>query len=108
MITSESNDMFPDSSIIAEYRLESTEEGTILSKSFARPTGPIIGRTFMRLLAPFFSRFVKKGLDSFKLEFEKDYQKHSQQLVSAAEITGEQIHQAAAQGLQKSSGSQGA
>jgi len=86
MITRESTDMFRDLSAIVEYRLDSTEGGTRLTKLFARPTGSFLGRTLIRLLAPVLSRFVKKDLESFRLEIENDLLEHSEALESEAEF----------------------
>jgi len=104
IITRESTDMFRDLSAIVEYRLDSTEGGTRLTKLFAMPTGSFLGRTLIRLLAPIFSRFVKQNLDSFRLEIENNYRAHGEALKSEAEFTGKQIREAAAASLQASSG----
>jgi uncharacterized protein YndB with AHSA1/START domain len=82
MITRESTDMVRDLSVIVEYRLDSTEGGTRLTKLFAEPTGPFLGRTLIRLLAPVFSRSVKQDLEKFRLEIENDFRAHSEALKS--------------------------
>jgi len=73
MITRESTPMFPDLNAIVEYRLDSKEGGTKLTKLFAKPTGPFLGRTMIYLLAPVFRRIGKQTLEAFKLEIENDF-----------------------------------
>ena len=82
---SPSNEFSPESpqissatlTAIVEYRLDPTENGTKLSKLFARPTGSFVGRSLMGLLVPVFKRFIQKDIESFKLEIENDYQAQS-------------------------------
>jgi uncharacterized protein YndB with AHSA1/START domain len=105
MITRELSPMSPALSAIVEYHLVSTEEGTTLSKLFAKPTGPFLGRTLIRLLAPIFRRIGKQAFETFKREIENDYLEHSEALESDAGFTGEQIREAAAASLQAASGS---
>jgi hypothetical protein len=100
MITRELSPMSPALSAIVEYHLVSTEEGTTLSKLFAKPTGPFLGRTLIRLLAPIFRRIGKQAFETFKREIENDYLEHSEALESDAGFTGEQIREAAAASLQ--------
>ena len=73
MIVKELSPMFPSTSAISEYRLDSTEEGTRLTKIMAHPTGPFLGRTLIRLLMPVFIRLVNRAFEAFKLEIEKDF-----------------------------------
>ncbi len=102
MITRDSTDVFPGLSMIIEYRLDSTEGGTRLTKLFAKPIGPFLGRTLLRLLAPVFRRFVKQDLESFKLEIEKDFRAHNKTLENEPTFTGEQFREEAAISLQAS------
>ena len=106
MITREVASYFGGMSAIVEYRLETTEGGTRLTKLFAKPSGPFIGRMLFRLLAPVISRTYQKGvLEAFRLEIENDFRAHNGALKSEAEFTGKQIREAAAASLQASSGS---
>ena len=73
MITRESTPMFPDLNAIVEYRLDSKEGGTKLTKLFAKPTGPFLGRMIIHLLAPIFRRIGKQALEMFKFEIETDF-----------------------------------
>jgi hypothetical protein len=104
MITRELPPMSPALSAIVEYRLDSTEGSTTLSKLFSKPTGPFFGRTIIRLLAPLFKSIGKRALEAFRREIENDHLEHSDALESGAEFSGEQIREAAAASLQTSSG----
>jgi uncharacterized protein YndB with AHSA1/START domain len=104
MILSESSPMSHAISAISEYRLDTTEAGTRLTRMLARPAGPFLGRMLMRLLMPVFGRIGEQSLEAFKLELENDYRAHGEALKSEAEFTGKQIREAAAASLQASSG----
>jgi hypothetical protein len=103
MIVKELSPMFPDISSISEYRLDSAQGGTILTKTSARPTGPFLGRMLLGLLMPVFSRFLKQAFETFRREIENDFRAHSEALESEAGITEKQIRRAAATSLQDSS-----
>jgi uncharacterized protein YndB with AHSA1/START domain len=106
MITREVPPIFPSLSALVEYRLDSTEGGTRLTKMFAKLTGPFFGRTMLRLMAPMFSRIGRRSLEAFGLEIENNFRAHSEALKSETEFTGKQIREAAAASLQASSDSQ--
>lgn len=106
MILSESTPMSHAINFIAEYRLDSTEGGTRLTKLIAKPTGPFLGRALMRLLGPVFGRIGEQSLEGFKLEIENDYRTHGEAQKRESELTGVQIREAAATSLQASSDSQ--
>ena len=106
MILSESTPMSHAINFIAEYRLDSTEVGTRLTKLIAKPTGPFLGRALMRLLGPVFGRIGEQSLGAFRVEIENDFRSHNEGLKREAEFTGAQIREAAAASLQDSSGSE--
>jgi hypothetical protein len=72
MIVKELSPMF-DVSSINEYRLDSTETGTRLTKLMAYPTGPLLGRTLIRLFMLLFFRLGKKAFETFKAKIETDF-----------------------------------
>lgn len=82
IITRESHPMIPNLNAIIEYRIESTEEGTLLTKFFAKPEGPFLGRFLFYLMVPMYKGIGKKALQAFKHEIENDY--HVQSLVQPA------------------------
>jgi hypothetical protein len=91
---------------LAEYRLDSIEGGTRLTRTLNKPTGPVLGRTLLRLMSPILVRMTKDFHTSFAQRIEDDYRAHGGMLTSEAEVTGEQIREAAGAGLQASTGSQ--
>jgi hypothetical protein len=91
---------------LAEYRLDSTEGGTRLTRTITKPTGPIVGRMLLRMLSPIFMQINKQLFAAFAQRIEDDLQARSRTLKSEAEVTGEQIREAAVASLQASSGSQ--
>jgi hypothetical protein len=93
-------------SYLAEYRLESIEGGTRLILTYSKPAGPFLGRAILRLLSPVLMRMAKQLLPSFAQRIEEDFHAHSVALESEVVISGEQIRQAAGDGLQASSGAQ--
>jgi uncharacterized protein YndB with AHSA1/START domain len=102
-------ELFPMShavSWLAEYRLVSTKGGTRLTRTISKPTGPIIGRTLLRLLSTVFMRITKQLVASFAQRIEDDFQAHSGAPISRAEFTEKQIREAAGVSLQTSSGGQ--
>ncbi len=107
MITKELFPMYHVVSWIAEYRLDSIEGGTRLTTKYSKPTGPFFGRTLLRLLFPLLFRRITMGhFEAFAQRIEDDYRTRSGEVISEAEVTGEQIRQAAGASLQASSGSQ--
>lgn len=78
MITRESPPIFPDLVSIIEYRLDSTEGGTRLTKLFTKPSGPFLGRMMIYLLVPLFRRIGKQALETFRLEIETDFRTRSE------------------------------
>ncbi len=102
-------ELFPMShtvSWLAEYRLDSAEGGTRLTRAITKPDGPIVGRTLMRLLWPIFKRVNRQMEAAFVRQIEDDYLARTGSSSTELEITGEQIREAAAAGLQASSGAQ--
>ena len=93
-------------SSIVEYRLESIEGGTRLTRTMSKPTGPVLGRTLLRLLSPLFMRIIRHFPATFAQRIEDDFREHGGTLISEVEVTGEQIREAAGVGLQASTGSQ--
>jgi hypothetical protein len=81
MITRELSSAFPGLSAIVEYCLDSTEGGTRLTKLFAKPTGPFLGRMLIRLVMPLYSRWIgKRVLETFRFKIENDFKAHSEVL----------------------------
>jgi hypothetical protein len=106
MIVKELFPLSPAVGSLAEYRLVSTEGGTRLTKTITKPTGPVIGRTLLRLLSPIFMRVTKQLFAAFARRIEDDFQARGGALISEAEVTGEQIREAAGVSLRASSGGQ--
>ena len=114
MLVKEIVPLYPDTSVITEYRLESTERGTRLKRTISKATGPLIGRALVRIGMPIFGRMTQQSNEAFVSQIEKDYQAHSEllgselpsALGSGAEFSEKQIREAAAAGLQASSASQ--
>jgi uncharacterized protein YndB with AHSA1/START domain len=106
MIVKELTPMSHAVSSLVEYRLDSIEGGTRLTRTLNRPTGPVLGRTLLRLMSPILVRITKDFHTSFAQRIEDDYRAHGGMLTSEAEVTGEQIREAAGAGLQASTGSQ--
>jgi hypothetical protein len=99
MILRELTPMFANVSAITEYRLESIEGGTRLTKLFAKPTGPFLGPSIIRLLAPFFRRMVNKSLGAFKLEIEQATRAQGEVLTDMSTYTTKQIRESATASL---------
>ncbi|MGB3716980.1 MAG: DUF2652 domain-containing protein [Candidatus Promineifilaceae bacterium] len=100
-------ELFPMSHAVSslnEYRLDSTEKGTRLTRTISKPTGPFIWQALLRLLLPVFGRMTKKYTEAFVRRVEDDFRAHSESLEGDPDISGEQIREAAAAGLQASSG----
>lgn len=103
MLLDELFPMSPANSYLSEYRLESIEGGTRLTKVIAKPSGPILGRALMRLLFPLFGRIGKQSMAAFGRQIEEDFRAHSQASGDRPEFTGEQLRLAVATSLQASS-----
>lgn len=106
MITKELFPMSHEVSWLAEYRLDPIEGGTRLTGTYSKPTGPFVGRTLLILLSPLFKRIANRLFAAFAQRIEDDYRAHGGRLESEAEVTEEQIREAAAVSLQANSGSQ--
>jgi hypothetical protein len=106
MIVKELFPMSHDVSWLDEYRLDSTEGGTRLTRTATKPAGPIFGRMLLRLLSPLFKRVSKQLEAAFAQQIEDDFRARGGALKSEFEVTEEQIREAAAAGLQASSGDQ--
>jgi len=106
MIVRELSPLLPEVSAISEYRLDPVEGGTRLTKTSARPDGPLLGRIALRLLTPVFTLLIKRAFETFKHQIESDYQAHSEAIEEKAEITAGQIRESAGDSLRASSGGQ--
>lgn len=103
-------ELFPMShavSFLAEYRLESIEGGTRLTRSMTKPMGPIFWSTLLRLMMPLFRRINEQNFAKFVKQIEEDSRAHGGvsdggPVISGAEITGEQIREAAGASLRPS------
>lgn len=89
MIVRELSPLLPEVSAINEYRLDPVEGGTRLTKASSRPTGPLLGRLLLRLLAPVFIPIVKRAFETFKHQIESDYRAHRVAPEAEAAFTGE-------------------
>jgi hypothetical protein len=89
---------------ISEYSLASTEQGTRLTKTLAKPTGPIFGRILMHLLTPLLKRSLEGSMEAFARHIENDYQERLGGEERKVAFTEEQIREAAAAGLVVSTG----
>jgi hypothetical protein len=103
MIVRELSPMFRNSGGISEYHLDSEEEGTLLTKSLASPTGPFLGRMMLYLTKPIFDRMMPQIFDKFKQEIESDYRTHRRDIENVTDFTDEEIQDAASASLQASS-----
>jgi hypothetical protein len=106
MIVQELSPLHPDVSAISEYRLEPVEGGTRLTKTSARPAGPLLGRILLRLLTPVFIPIVRRAFEAFKHQIESDYRAQYEAEEGVAIFTGEQIRLSAGDSLRDSSGDQ--
>jgi uncharacterized protein YndB with AHSA1/START domain len=89
--------------MLSEYLLESIAGGTRLTNVSAKPTGPLLKRMLIHLLAPVMTPIVKRNFETFKQQIETDYQAHSPTQEEEAQLSGEQIHQAVRESLRGSS-----
>ncbi len=105
MIVKEVAPISPGISAISEYRLDSIEEGTKLTKTSARPAGPLFGRILMRVMTPIFTPMLNRAFAKFKSEIEADYQAHLEAPRSPLEFAEETIRAEAAASLQTAGGS---
>jgi uncharacterized protein YndB with AHSA1/START domain len=95
-------DVFPMSvanTFLTEYRLDSTDEGTRLTLTGSKPSGPALGRALFRVLSPVFSKVMNKNMASFKHHIEEDYRAQAGKLQSGSEITEALVRDAAAASL---------
>ena len=76
MLVREFAPYFQGVTAIVEYRVDSMEDGTRLTKLFAKPKGSFLGRVLMHIVSPLFKQFSKKSMAAFKVEIENDYQAH--------------------------------
>ncbi len=106
MIVKELGTVYPDTGGISEYRLETKDGGTLLTKAIARPIGPFIGRAMMHMMKPLFSRLFPQIFDRFKQAIEDDYRAQRVEHVGEVGISDEQIREAAENSLQASVNSQ--
>jgi hypothetical protein len=72
MITRESNPLHPKLTVLVEYHLKSTSQGTLLSKTISKLRGPFLGRLLIHLMAPLFRHKGKNSLASFKNLIEQE------------------------------------
>jgi hypothetical protein len=102
-------ELFPmnhDVSYIAEYRLKSMESGAQLTREIAYPEGPLFGRTILRVMSPMFRPLNRRLFKNFKSRIEEDYRSQGGLPDTKDDYSEEQLREAAAAGLQASSGSQ--
>jgi hypothetical protein len=92
---------FPDNPGLSEYILEEVGEATRLTKTSARPSGPLFGRVMLRLMTPMLNRMMPGTFEMFRDEIEKDYRAKKSEPEMRAEISSRQIEAAAAAGLEK-------
>jgi hypothetical protein len=102
MIVKELSPIFPDVSILSEYRLNSTQGGALLTKTAALPKGPFLKRMLLLLLTPVFSRFLTQAFKKFGREIESDFHAHSEAPEIEVDTSENQIREAAAASLQAS------
>jgi len=95
MIVKELFPMSHNVSWLAEYRLDSTDTGTRLTRKATKPEGPIAGRTLLRLLWPIFKRVTRQMEAAYVKQIEDDFQARSGDLPVETEITEQQIREAA-------------
>lgn len=99
MIVQELSPMLPDVSAISEYRLDSVEGGTRLTKTSTMPSGPLLGRILINLMTPVFKPIVMRAFETFKHQIESDYRAHAETLEEEVEFPNEQIRKSAADSL---------
>jgi hypothetical protein len=74
MIVKELMPMNPSLSFINEYRLDTVEGGTRMTKTIGKPSGPAMGRILIRLLTPIFNRMGNRAMETFANQIETDFQ----------------------------------
>jgi hypothetical protein len=103
MIVQEGIPLFKKNKVMSECRLESIENGTKVTRTYAPVTGPVLGRLFGRFMMLLIGGIMKKSVVNFKNTIESDYKAHQEPPVYDAKITAEQIREAVAEELQSSS-----
>jgi uncharacterized protein YndB with AHSA1/START domain len=93
-------------SYLAEYRLQSIESGARLTREIAYPEGPLFGRTMLRVMSLMFKPINRRLFNSFKTRIEEDYRSQGELPDSKDDYSEKQLREAAAAGLQASTGSQ--
>lgn len=83
--------------ILVEYRLDPTSQGSRLTKIIARPTGPLLGRVLMYLMAPIFKVKGIQSIRKFGERIEKDYLEYQERPAGGVHLDEAQLrHEAAA------------
>lgn len=100
MIVKELFPLNPATSFLSEYRLDSTDNGTVLTRSIGSARGPILGRLLLRLLMPIFDRMTSRQTAKFADTIESDYQKRIDETRDVLVPGQDQIRRAAAESLQ--------
>ena len=65
--------MFHHVSSLSEFRLETIESGTRLTKTAGLPSGPFFGVLLGRLATSMSARFIRRAFETFKHDIEADY-----------------------------------
>ena len=101
MIVKELFTYSPGVNFLSEYRLETSDGKTRFYRAVSKPTGPFIGRTLLRVVAPLFKGMMKNATESFAREIESDFRSRLELDGGEVKITNEQIREAAAAGLRE-------
>ncbi len=104
MVVSELGPFFPNNPSINEYNLKRVEGGTLLTKTFSEPSGPMFGQIMLKMMMPVFSRMMLGMFDQFKQTVERDYQAHQVTTGQGSDIAEHDIQEAAKASLQHSTG----
>jgi len=88
-------------SFLSEYRLASAGGKTRFYRTLGMPTGPILGRTMLRIMAPMFKGVTRRATEAFGQQIVSDYRAQSEPAGSQVGFTNEQIREEAAAGLRE-------
>jgi uncharacterized protein YndB with AHSA1/START domain len=91
--------------VLVDFGLERVGEGTRLTETLARLTGPMLGRIAFRVMAMFMRSGDRRRLASFGKSIEADYASHSGETAALPPVTREQIGTAAGESLRSAAGS---
>jgi len=99
--------MAPANSMMGEYRLEPTENGTRFTIRSTSPSGPFMGRLIYTLMRPMIARAGPRLLGRFKQRVEEDYRQRPDITGGEAMLDTGFIRQAATDALRASTPSAG-